>query len=370
MSNPIKKSHFVAGPAVYSTPAEAEPFVPGKLNAFPKYADAIGAGSEVWIFDAVSEKDHSAIVVSMSRGMRPAGQDDFRVQVLGLWPDQSTWHQDFFFPESIVTETEGEDVTGVWQDEPRGTSISWTITEAGKKVKLVLNMPGMATGTLEFTAPPGDSGLDIDPWMGPQYMNTRPLPRGSAECEVDMGGRRLAFGPDGPHKAHGAIDHGWCKLPWPRAMSYSLYIHAQAGPYAFQICHIRSPTDDGKVPYLAATLFHDGRLVCSPKRVAGTREEAEKAGAGDALVLGMTLEGDGLTGAYSDKNAGYRLEWYRDGQRWVFDTRHAALFWNIPTSPPGPNQQGNTCFVDTLVGGAEGEGFQGACLSAQCDWNN
>lgn len=370
MPKSINKSHFTEG-SIVSNPVEAEPFVPGKLNAFPKYVDAIGGtDSELWLFDAFSEKDHSALVIGFTRGIRPPGQEGFRVQVLGLWPDKSTWSRDFFFPESIITETEEEGVTGTWRDEKLGSSMSWSISDDGKKVQVIFNVPDVATGKLAYTAPPGYSGFEIDPSMGPQYNSVCALPGGWAEAEVDFeGGRRLALKPDGHHRVHGGFDHGWSKAYWSETMTESLYMHAYAGPYTLQMVRIFDKSTD-KVPYVVATLFRDGQLICAPKRVVGSREEAEK-GTGDALILAKAYGDDGLTGAFRDRNVGYRIEWYRGGvasERWAFNTRHETAFWNLPTSPPGPNATGNSGFIDSLTGGAEGEGFQGASFVGQCQF--
>ncbi|KLU90398.1 hypothetical protein MAPG_10252 [Magnaporthiopsis poae ATCC 64411] len=94
-------------------------------NAFPKYVDAIGGKApELWRLDAVSEVNQSALV-GFTRRRQAAGRAWLRgAGPPGLGADKSTWTRDVFFPECNITDTKEKGVTGMWQDEIRGSGIS------------------------------------------------------------------------------------------------------------------------------------------------------------------------------------------------------------------------------------------------------
>lgn len=369
----IDQGSSVAGPV------QASPFIPGSSNIFPKFKETTNETAwELWYFDGVSEVSKAAIVIGVTRNAEGRKQGGFKVQVFAIWPDETTWYRDLFFPESIVTVTADGDTVGIWRDLSTGCSISFSfsVQADSSKAELMLDVPGAVEGTMTLIALPGDTGLDTRAELGPSVWYVRPIGRAAVTADMTFTSsestspRHLSLGSQG-RLASGGMDRVWSALSWTQVMTESYYLRATVGPYSMQLMRILSNADSGKQPYSVARLYRDGKLICVAQRVvdAGGQDEMLDE---DSVVVGKVYGNastDGLTGAYRDQNTGYLVEFVRasDGNRWQFHVRHERTLWNMPTSTPGPNGTGNTGFVEAVVGGGEGERFQGVGTGGQCE---
>ncbi|KAF2175885.1 hypothetical protein K469DRAFT_683357 [Zopfia rhizophila CBS 207.26] len=370
-------SHFnIDGDSIVLGPVPVSPFIPGSGNTFPKFVDAIAETAwELWYFDGVSE-DRAAIVIGVTRNAEGRKHGGFKVQVFGIWPDETTWHRDLYFPESVVT-TAGEagDVLGVWKDPPKNSSISFQVSADSSQAKLTFNVPGVVEGSMSLAALPGNTGLDTHPELGSSVYYVRPIGQASVTAEMafyhseSIDPRKLLLGSRGG-SARGGMDRVWSPFSWPQIMTESYYLRAQVGPYAMQVMRIFSDVESGNKPHAVARLYRDGKLICAAQSVVGTGKHEVLE---DSLIVSKVYgnpTAPGLTGTFRDKNNGYVVEFIQgdvDGQRWQFQVRHDRTLWNMPTSAPGPNATGNTGFVESLVGGLSGEAFIGIGTGGQCE---
>ncbi|KAH6867728.1 hypothetical protein B0T10DRAFT_596942 [Thelonectria olida] len=371
MAGPTVSQFHIDG-SIASGPVRVSPFIPNSGNVFPKFVAAIPKTAwELWYFDGISKEDQSAIVIGITRNAEGLKLGGFKVQVFGVWPDESTWHRDLYFPESTITTGEDGHVTGVWSTPTERSSISFTVSRDLSKAALTFAVPGVVTGTMQLKSLPGDTGLDTNPELGPSVHYVRPIGRASVKADMSFyssditAPRKLLLG----SSANGGMDRVWSPLTWPQIMTESYYLRAQVGPYAMHIMRIFSEAESGEKPYTVARLYHEGKMVCAAQQVV---DSGEQNVSNDSIILsklhGVSSD-TGITGGYRDKNTGYSLEFIQrgmNGQRWRFQVRHERIIWNMPTSAPGPNATGNTGFVESVVGGLDGEAHRGIGTGGQC----
>ncbi|KAF5247337.1 hypothetical protein FANTH_6428 [Fusarium anthophilum] len=347
------------------------PYISGSGNLFPKFVDAISQTSwELWYFDGVSKDDQSAISIGFNRSADGLKHGGFKVQVFTVWPDGHTWHRDLYLPESTVTSEDGH-ITGEWENAASGGRVSFSVTRDYSLAVLAFSVPGVVDGTMQLETLPGDSGLNTNPLAGPQVPYVRPMGRASVRADLSLFSRdsseseQFILGPS----ANGGMDRVWTLYTWSQVMTESYYLRAQVGPYAMQITHLVSEAESGYKPHTMARLYRDGKLICAANQVL-TYEEQDFSE--DSLILSKRYDAspeDAVTGAYRDKNTGYVVEFVAKGtagQRWLFQVDHERIFWNYPTSAPGPDGTGNTGFVESVIGGANKEAFFGVGTGGQC----
>ncbi|CAG8958685.1 hypothetical protein HYFRA_00011527 [Hymenoscyphus fraxineus] len=380
-------SHFtIDGSSIVSDSASLSPFIPNSGNIFPKFVDSLNETAwELWHFDAVSEKDRAAVVTSITRNGQDRKHGGFKVQVLAIWPDETTWHRDFYFPESDVTSLKGGDVVGVWKDVSNNSSITFQVSSTLSRAELTFHVVGVVEGRMTLTTQPGDTGLNTSPELGPSVKYVRPIGRASVVAEMSL------YDSDSPmprrfqlglvdNIARGGMDRVWSLLAWPQIMTESYYLRAMAGPYDMEIMRIFS--DIEKSPskaYTVARLYKSSNLICAPQMVIHSWDEDTPE---DSLILNKLYGNSndvGRMGAFRDNCHGYSVEFIQrgdKGQRWQFHVIHDRILWNIPTSAPGPNATGNTGFVESVVGGVnlrregverEHETFEGVGTGGQCE---
>lgn len=369
----IDQGSIVAGPV------QASPFIPGSSNVFPKFKETISeAAWELWYFDGVSEVNKAAVVIGVTRNAEGRKQGGFKVQVFAIWPDETTWHRDLFFPESVVSVTAEGDTLGIWRDPSAGCSISFSfsVQANSSRAELIFDVPGVVEGTMGLISLPGDTGIDTRAELGPSVWYVRPIGRAAMTADMTFSSseskssRHLSLGPqDG--LASGGMDRVWSALSWPQIMTESYYLRARVGPYSMQLMRILSSVETGKQPYSVARLYREGKLICAAQKVLGPGRQNELLDEDSVVVekVNANRSTDGLTGAYRDQNTGYLVEFVRaaDGDRWRFHVRHDRILWNMSTSAPGPNGTGNTGFIESVVGGCNGESFQGVGTGGQCE---
>ncbi|KAJ4030478.1 hypothetical protein NW761_000119 [Fusarium oxysporum] len=367
-------SHLNIETSISPETIPASPYIPGSGNVFPKFVDAISqTGWELWYFDGVSKDDQSAISIGINRSAEGLKHGGFKVQIFTIWPDGHTWHRDLYFPESIVTSKDGH-ITGLWKDADSGGKVSFSVTGDCSLTMLAFTVPGVVDGTMQLEALPGDSGLDTNPELGPSVHYVRPMGRAAVKAELSLfsedssTSELFVLGPS----ANGGMDRVWTLYTWPQIMTESYYLRAQVGPYAMQIMRIFSEPETSCKPYTMARLYRDDKLVCAANQVLTYEEEDFSQ---DSLILSKRYDAtsdDVVTGAYRDRNIGYIVEFVAKGtggQRWMFQVDHEHIFWNYPTSAPGPEGTGNTGFVESVIGGADEEAYFGVGTGGQCQLN-
>jgi hypothetical protein len=113
-------------------------------------------------------------------------------------------------------------------------------------------------------------------------------------------------------------------------------------------------------------------MICQAQSAVDLADRAGGLPEEDAIAI-EKVHGNGsdtaVTGAFRDKNSGYALHFIKgtgsgtgnksspDGLQWRFDLRHTRPWWNMPTSPPGPDATGNSGLLESVVGGAQGEAW-------------
>ena len=368
MTSKTSRFHIAEG-SIVKDPIPALPFIPGSGNVFPKYPEVIPQTAwELWYFDGISKEDHAAIVIGVTRNAEGQKHGGFKLQVFGIWPDETTWHRDFFFPESVVTEA--GHFSGVWEDSANDSRISFDVAADCSKAALKFAVPSLVNGSMILEALPGDTGLESKPELGHSVYYVRPIGRAQVTAEMlfqfpdSQEPRKLVL-----NSARGGMDRVWSPLAWPQIMTESYYLRAQVGPYAMQLMRIFSEVASGNKPHTVARLYHEGKLVCAAQQVIEHGQEVSE----DSIILSKitgSSDDPGITGAFRDKNHGYVLEFIQAGnagRKWRFKVVHERTIWNMPTSAPGPNGTGNTGFVELVIGGLDGEVYQGVGTGGQCE---
>ena len=384
-------SYLSLADSIVPGPAPISPFVPGTANLFPKMSDRINETAwELWYFDGLSSDGQTAFAIAFFRDAVGVKQGGFRVQVHALWPDEARLSTELFFPESIVTETEGR-VKGTWQSEGAdGTrKAAFDVAPDLSTATLTLDVPSTAVGSVTLTAvcqKPILPASEDEAKLGPNVYYVRPLPIAGVVAdltfpEVADKHQTVAAARDlrltREDRANGGMDRFWTPFAWPQLMTESFFLRANVGPYRLHVMRILSTAAMGKVPSASARLYKDNQVVCAAQdAVAEETDECD----GDYVIVKKVdrHDEDAVRGQFRDRNVGYSVEFVqqeaKEKKHWKFEVRHLRGWWNMPTSAPGPNGTGNSGFLDSLrgglVAGEDGEGgeiFEGCGGSGQVE---
>ncbi|KAJ9150853.1 hypothetical protein NKR23_g3430 [Pleurostoma richardsiae] len=422
----MSSSHLKAQTSISPSSVPPSDFLPDSGNLFPKWPHQIDKGTvEVWLFDGIAADASSAVTVSFYRDVltAPAG---FRVAINANWADGTKWGGHPVFAESVVT-SEGPDiangrVVGVWQsisaDGGGGSSSSRASFEVAADLstaRVSFDVPGKVTGTIVLTTSSAFQHLPKtaeEAKMSPEAYWMRPIAMAGVTAHLTFTTENPEGTPsekllrlDADQGSFGGMDRAWSPLSWAKLISDSWFLRARAGPYLVQAMRLIDRPERGHALHATARLYHNGKLECAAQRAIRAGEGDAEGGGGTADAAGASggaggvpdvvviVEklfdessdlsrstgreqggGGGVTGAFRDKNVGYRIE-FRTGiagqqqRRWAFESRHRRGWWNTPTGPPGPNATGLSGFVDTFVGGVIGsaERFEGVGIAGQGD---
>lgn len=176
-----KVSYLTLADSIVPGPVPISLFVPGTANLFPKMSDRVNETVwELWCFDGLSSDGQTAFAIAFFRDAVVVKQGGFRVQVHALWPDGTTLSTELFFPESIVTETEGQ-LMGTWHSQgPDGMRMAaFNIAPDLSTATLSLDISSTVVGSVTLTAvcpkPILPAGED-EAKLGPNVYYVRPLP--------------------------------------------------------------------------------------------------------------------------------------------------------------------------------------------------
>lgn len=378
---PLQTSSLNAGTSIVAKPAPESVFFPNSGNLFPKYIHEFPRTAvEVWLFDALTPSGGHAFTVSFLRDSMaaPAG---FRVALNASWADGTNWTHNLVLPVSTVTceGVKGAEgcVKGVWHAEGEdGASATFEVDADLKTSKVTFNAPGCIVGTLTHassgheclpqTADEAKVGDDLF-WMRPVAMATATLDVAIVTGPSTEPKRMCISGDDG---GYGGIERSWEGMPWTKAVTDSLFVRAQAGPYLLQVMRLVGRPEKDYEQTASARLYCNGKLVCKPQRVIEkvngfTFEDLKD---NHAVIVDKYFDGEGIQATFRYKNSGYRIEFLAD-TKWSFELRHVREWWRTPTSKPGPGATGSSAFVISVKGGLVGSGdvYEGFGMSGQVE---
>lgn len=374
MSPTTRTSSLLSSSSIVAEPAPETEFFPNSGNMFPKYIDTFPRTAvEVWLFDALTTKGGDAFTVSFLRDSMaaPAG---FRVAINASWANGTNWSHNLVLPKSTVTSGEFGQVVGIWQTED-GTcpSARFEVAEDLSTSKVTFNVPGHITGTLTHkslgypclpqTAAEAKVGADLF-WMRPVAMAAATL---DVEITTDPSSSiktPMAIGAE--HGGYGGLERSWESMPWTKAITDSLFVRAQAGPYLLQVMRLIGRPENSYAPTASARLYCDGKLVCAPQAVLLPSQP--KTAGDDALIVDKYFDGSGIPATFRHKNVGYKISFLAEA-KWEFDLRHVREWWKMPTSKPGLEGTGSSAFVVEVRGGLVGSGdvFEGFGMAGQVE---
>jgi len=284
----LSASYFNMDSVVLS-PVTPDPFIPNSANVFPKMIKCVNeAAWELWYFDSAAADGQSSLTVSFFRDARALKDGGWRVQVLALWPDGTTWGDEFYFTESIVTQEGAQKLTsdariqGIWQTRDIDASIRFTIEPDLAEANIVFHVPGRIEGTLQLkNRVSGKIGLpsnDLEALLCPEMYYLRPISLAHANADITFEGsgmpitnsrfiEPLSEPKQQPLKlslqhGNGGMDRCWSALSWPQLISESLHLRAKVGPYTLEVMRIISRRDQGSKPHATARLWKDTSLIC------------------------------------------------------------------------------------------------------------
>ncbi|KAK4235717.1 hypothetical protein C8A03DRAFT_36411 [Achaetomium macrosporum] len=375
-------SYFdIEGYCVVPGPVPAASLDPDAGNVFPKFVNQLSDTAwELWYFDGGSDNGRTAFTLK---------EGGWRVQIFAQWPDGSMWNNELYFVESVVTTDGGGSngrVHGFWSVRDNQSGVSFTVDPGLSAATLSFNIPQRVVGTVVLKTLDGNRqgfpSSEAAALLCPDMYYIRPISLAGAEAHLVF----HSAGTDGAGESsreftfvsgRGGMDRCWTSLSWPQLLSESYFQRAHVGPYNVQLMRILLPAASGRTPYVTARLWKHQELVCAAQQVieAADLERLSSEGslpAQDFITIAKVYEnneeggGSGVTGAFRDKNVGYTIQFVggeREGggestgvrPRWRFQVRHVRPWWNMPTSPPGPNATGNSAFLDVVTGGAQGE---------------
>ncbi|KAE8858943.1 hypothetical protein PTNB73_08423 [Pyrenophora teres f. teres] len=349
-------------------PAPESEFFPDSGNLFPKYADVFPRTAvEVWLFDALSPDGSDSFTVSFLRDAMaaPAG---FRVAVNASWADGTNWSHNLVLPLSTVTQEASGRTVGIWrtaEDAEKEASATFEISGDLSLSTVTFNAPGFITGTLTHKNKcyPSLPATTADAKVGHDLYWMRPVAMASASLDIDItlmpSAEQKHMLIAGEKGGYGGLERSWEGMPWTKAITDSLFVRAQAGPYVLQVMRLVGRAENDYALTASARLYCDGKLVCSPQR-ALVKADGNTAGDGTyAVIVEKLYDGEGLPAAFRHKNVGYKIEFLADA-KWVFELRHVRKWWVMPSSAPGPDATGSSAFVyptlSNCIMAANGEG--------------
>ncbi|KAH8726362.1 hypothetical protein GQ44DRAFT_758674 [Phaeosphaeriaceae sp. PMI808] len=379
MAPTSQTSSLIASSSIVAGPVPETEFIANSGNLFPKYAEKFPRTAvEVWLFDALAPNGGDAFTVSFLRDSMaaPAG---FRVAINACWEDGTLWSHNLVLPVSTVTSegsSEGHGrVFGVWRtadDGEKGPSASFEVNEDLSISKVTFNVPGHIVGTLTHksmgyqclpkTADEAKASSDLF-WMRPVAMAGATLDVAIVtEPSAEPRHMRISEAQGG----YGGIERSWESMPWTKAITDSLFVRAQVGPYVLQVMRLVGRPENNYKATGSARLYRDGKLICSPQRVIEKSDDHTLAG--HALVVDKFFDGEGIPAKFRYKNVGYRIDFLSDA-KWSFELRHERAWWQMPTSKPGPDGTGSSAFVVSVKGGLVGsdDTFQGFGMAGQVE---
>ena len=382
MVSPKQTSFFQVHTSIVDSPAPSAKFYPDSGNLFPKYPEKFPKSAvEVWLFDALSQTGGDAFTVSFLRDTM-AAPSGFRVALNASWADGENWTHNLVLPISSVT-NEGVDaakglVKGEWRsEEDSGPSATFEVDADLSTAVVTFNVPGFITGTLELksrgyqclptTADEASVGTNADIfWMRPIAMADAHLDA----CITTGPGTSKYILISNDQGGYGGLERSWESMPWMKAVTDSLFVRAQAGPYVLSVMRLVGRPEDNYPNSTSARLYHHGRLVCAPQRMVETMHgfSACQLENENALVFDKFFDGEGIPASFRDKNTGYKID-FLSGSKWSFELRHQREWWRFPTSKPGPGGTGSSAFVVTVKGGLANSGdvYEGFGMAGQVE---
>jgi hypothetical protein len=382
MVAPNQTSSFHIGTSIIDSPAPPAEFFPNSGNLFPKYPDEFPKHAvEVWLFDALTSTGGDAFTVSFLRD-NMAAPSGFRVALNASWADGENCTQNIVLPISRVT-NEGADASkgrlkGEWRaEEDSGPSATFEVDAELHSALVTFNAPGRITGTLRLASRGYQclplTAAEASVGTGAEIFWMRPIAMANAELDVCI---TTSTGTSKPmfiskeQGGYGGVERSWESMPWMKAVTDSLFVRAQAGPYVLNVMRLVGRPEDNYSNTTSARLYRDGKLVCAPQRVAEAIHglSASQLGKENALVFGKVFDGKGTPATFRHKNTGYKLEFLADS-RWSFELCHGRAWWRFPTSKPGPGATGSSAFVVTVKGGLVGSGdvYEGFGMAGQVE---
>ncbi|KAF2791969.1 hypothetical protein K505DRAFT_418755 [Melanomma pulvis-pyrius CBS 109.77] len=383
MPSANQTSSLVSSGSIVAEPGPETDFFPNSGNLYPKYADKFPRTAvEVWLFDALAPDGSDAFTVSFLRDSMaaPAG---FRVIINASWEDGTNWSHDLILPMSTVT-VEGSNpgqgrVTGVWRtadDGEDGPSASFEVNEDLSISKVTFNVPGRIMGTLTHKSMgyPCLPKTEDEAKVATEIFWMRPVAMASANLDVAIvtdpstEPKRMLISAD--KGGYGGLERSWESIPWAKAVTDSLFVRAKVGPYVLQVMRLVGRPENNYEHTASARLYCDGKLVCSPQRVVDKPDGYTfgDSKAGHAVIVDKFFDGEGVPATFRHKNVGYRIEFLSEA-KWSFELRHDRVWWQMPTSKPGPNTTGSSAFVVSVKGGLVGSGdiFEGFGMAGQVE---
>ncbi|KAH7062707.1 hypothetical protein BKA63DRAFT_483781 [Paraphoma chrysanthemicola] len=366
------RTSFVAPPAPDSE------FLPESGNLFPKYADAFPRTAvEVWLFDALAPDGSDAFTVSFLRDAMaaPAG---FRIAINASWADGTNWSHNLVLPISTVTEEASGRTVGVWQTAEgaeKEASATFDISKDMALSTITFDVPGIITGTLTHKSKsyPSLPATAADAKVGHDLFWMRPVAMAAVTLDIIATTQTSGAEPkhmqiSGDNGGYGGLERSWEGMPWTKAITDSLFVRAQAGPYLLQVMRLVGRPENDYAQTASARLYCNGKLVCSPQRVLAKADGSTAEEGTHAVIVDKFFDGEGLPATFRHKNVGYKIE-YMAGAKWVFELRHVRKWWVMPTSAPGPGATGSSAFVVSVRGGLVGSGdvFEGFGMAGQVE---
>lgn len=369
MVAPNQISSFHIGTSIVETPAPPAEFFPNSGNLFPKYPDEFPKHAvEVWLFDALTSNGGDAFTVSFLRD-NMAAPSGFRVAFNASWADGENCTQNLVLPISRVI-NEGADASkgrlkGEWRaEEASGPSATFEVDAELDSALVTFNAPGRITGTLKLASREYQclplTAAEASVGTGAEIFWMRPVAMANAQLDIcittSTGTSKLMF-ISKEQGGYGGVERSWESMPWMKAVTDSLFVRAQAGPYVLNVMRLVGRPEDNYPNTTSARLYRDGKLVCAPQRVVEAIHglSTSQLGKENALVFGKVFDGKGTPATFRHKNTGYKLDFLADS-KWSFELWHGREWWRFPTSKPGPGATGSSAFVVTVKGGLVGSG--------------
>ncbi|KAG7287250.1 hypothetical protein NEMBOFW57_006757 [Staphylotrichum longicolle] len=276
--------------SVVPGPVSPTPFDANAGNLFPKYPDLLSVTAlELWFFDGLSGDGNTAFTTSFFRDARGIKNGGWGLQVLAMWPDGSTWRDEFHFCESVVTADGGpldgsvqDRVEGVWRNHDNNSSASFTAEPQLAAVTIRFNIKQRVEGTVVLKALDGNrQGLpssEAAAILCPDTYYMRPISLADARVDLVFHDVEMSNGSTDVVRdfkfvsGRGGMDRCWTPWSWAQLLSESYYLRANVGPYDMQVMRTITPEAYGRKLHATARLWKNRKLVCAAQRVTDLRD--------------------------------------------------------------------------------------------------
>ncbi|KAK8038476.1 hypothetical protein PG993_006887 [Apiospora rasikravindrae] len=286
----------------------------------PKIRPLNSSAGEQWEFDGVSEDGMQSFVFGFYRDPNYAilGTGNFRLSMEFAFADRTRFYE-VYYPERSVVESCPQGTRGIWYDEKDGYKFSFLVNAEMSEAIVTLKSDTLnGKAFIQSKSRPLTADGQVWPAQNGSTEPVRhwhwsqPIPAGTADLEVDIKGREVAWSGMGGHERF------WSAFSWFTCLTNLQAVRAMLGPYVLRFFGFGSNLVKGQ-SHQSVVLFKNGVPIFQSTHPNSSATE-------DYFLASKTY-GGAVTGTLKDKVTGFQLELVsqRNKRHYTFFIEHTNL---------------------------------------------